>query len=61
MFTALTPTDACFKNPAFSDHLIALSLKQKYKDFVSLSCLKDEFEELANRSMIKRIIGHFTS
>lgn len=45
------------KNPVFADHLIALSLKQKYKDFVSLSCLKDEFEEMANRSMIKRIIG----
>lgn len=45
------------KNPAFADHLIALSLKQKYKDFVSLSYLNDEFEELANRTMIKRIVG----
>lgn len=45
------------KNPAFADHLISLSFKQKYKDFVSLSCLNDELEELAHNSMIKRITG----
>ncbi|MFZ5989048.1 MAG: type 1 glutamine amidotransferase [Bacillota bacterium] len=45
------------KNPAFADHLISLALKQKYKDFVSLQCLNDEFEELAHNTMIKRIIG----
>lgn len=45
------------KNPAFADHLISIALKQKYKDFVSLSCIKDEFESLAHDSMIKRITG----
>ena len=44
------------KNPALTDHLITLALKQKYKDFVSLQRLDDEFEELAHNSMIKRII-----
>lgn len=45
------------KNPSLSDHLISLALKQKYKDFVSLQPLNDEFEELAHNSMITRIIG----
>ncbi|ODM25706.1 glutamine amidotransferase [Clostridium sp. Bc-iso-3] len=45
------------KNPALADHLISIALKQKYKDFVSLSSTKDEFETLAHDSMIKRIIG----
>ena len=45
------------KNPALADHLISIALKQKYKDFVSLSPTKDEFETLAHDSMIKRIIG----
>lgn len=45
------------KNPALSDHLITLALKQKYKDFVSLQCLNDEFEKLAHDTMVKRITG----
>jgi len=44
------------KNPILTDHLITLALKQKYKDFVSLQRLDDEFEDLAHNSMIKRII-----
>jgi len=32
------------KNPALADHLISVALKQKYKDFVSLSGIDDEFE-----------------
>jgi CobQ-like glutamine amidotransferase family enzyme len=45
------------KNPALADHLISLALKQKYKDFVSLQKLNDEFEDLAHNTMIQRIIG----
>ncbi|MCX7922350.1 MAG: type 1 glutamine amidotransferase [Clostridia bacterium] len=45
------------KNPALTDHLITLALKQKYKDFVSLQPLNDDFEELARNSMIKRVVG----
>lgn len=45
------------KNPVLSDHLIFLALKQKYKDFVSLQCLDDEFENLAHNTMVKRITG----
>lgn len=43
------------KNPKLTDHLIALALKQKYKDFVSLQKLDDSLEELARRTMIERI------
>lgn len=45
------------KNPVLCDHLISLALKQKYKDFVSLQCLNDGFENLAHNSMIRRITG----
>lgn len=45
------------KNPVLADHLITLALKQKYKDFVSLQPLNDEFEDLAHNSMIMRLIG----
>ncbi|NLL04642.1 MAG: glutamine amidotransferase [Clostridiaceae bacterium] len=45
------------KNPVLTDHLITLALKQKYKDFVSLQKLNDEFEELAHKTMIQRIVG----
>jgi len=45
------------KNPALTDHLITLALKEKYKDFVSLQKLDDEFEELAHNSMIYKLIG----
>jgi len=45
------------KNPALADHLITLSLKRKYPDFVSLNKLDDEFERLARNSMISRITG----
>lgn len=44
------------KNPSFTDHLITLALKQKYSEFVSLSRLNDDFEELAHNSMIKRLV-----
>lgn len=45
------------KNPVLTDHLITLALKQKYKDFVSLQKLNDEFEELAHNTMVQRIEG----
>lgn len=45
------------KNPHLTDHLISLALKQKYKDFDSLQKLDDEFEELARKTMIQRIVG----
>ncbi|MEN2773895.1 glutamine amidotransferase [Acetivibrio clariflavus] len=45
------------KNPHLTDHLIALALKQKYKDFDSLQKLNDEFEELAHKTMLQRIVG----
>ena len=45
------------KNPALTDHLITLALKRKYKDFVSLMPLDDDFEELAHSSMLRRILG----
>ncbi len=45
------------KNPAFTDHLLTIALKQKYSDFVSLMALDDEFELLAHNSMLKRITG----
>jgi CobQ-like glutamine amidotransferase family enzyme len=44
------------KNPALTDHILSLALKQKYKDFAALSQLDDQFEEMAHNSMIKRII-----
>lgn len=45
------------KNAVLTDHLITLALKQKYKDFVSLQKLNDEFEELAHNTMVQRIEG----
>lgn len=45
------------KNPVLTDHFIALALKQKYRDFVSLQNLNDEFEDLAHKTMIRRIEG----
>ncbi|RCX15480.1 hypothetical protein DFR58_11362 [Anaerobacterium chartisolvens] len=45
------------KNPALSDHLITIALKEKYKDFVSLQPLNDELETLAHNSMISVITG----
>lgn len=44
------------KNPSLTDHLISVALKQKYKDFVSLQSLNDEFEIKAHNSMLKRLI-----
>jgi len=44
------------KNPSFTDHLLAIALKQKYKDFVSLQPLDDVLEEMAHNTMIKKII-----
>ena len=45
------------RNPKLADHLISLSLKQKYSYFVSLSCLNDHLEVLANQSMINKLMG----
>lgn len=45
------------KNPSLADHLLAIALKQKYSDFVSLQPLNNKFEELAHNSMIDRISG----
>lgn len=44
------------KNPFFSDFLITLALKSKYKDFISLGLLDDDFENLAHNSMISKLI-----
>lgn len=44
------------KNPSLTDHLISTALKQKYKDFVSLQALNDDFEIKAHNSMLKKII-----
>lgn len=44
------------KNPSLSDHLITLALAQKYKDFVSLQPLNNEFEDIARNSMASKII-----
>ncbi|MCX7842757.1 MAG: type 1 glutamine amidotransferase [Clostridia bacterium] len=44
------------KNPALTDHLITLALKQKYKDFVSLQKLDDSLEERARTSMISKTV-----
>ncbi|MCR4434523.1 MAG: glutamine amidotransferase [Clostridiales bacterium] len=44
------------KNPAFTDFLLTLSLKQKYKDFVSLLHLNDDLENLAHNSMVERLL-----
>lgn len=43
------------KNPALTDHLIELALKEKYKDFVSLQPLNDAIEDNAHSSMIYRV------
>lgn len=45
------------KNPRFTDHLLTLALKQKYKDFVSLQPLDDVIEELAHNSVIQKVVG----
>lgn len=44
------------KNPQFTDYLISLALKRKYKDFTSLQKLDDSFENLAHDTMCLRII-----
>jgi len=45
------------KNPAFTDYLISLALKQKYKDFTGLGKLDDSIEDQARNSVIRRILG----
>ncbi len=45
------------KNPKLTDHLLALALKQKYKDFVSLQPLDDLIEEAAHNSVIQKVVG----
>lgn len=45
------------KNPALTDHLLTLALKQKYGDSITLSKLDNELEDLAHNSMIQRIGG----
>lgn len=44
------------KNPGLADEIITLSLKRKYKDFVSLQPLNNRIEALARESLIKRFI-----
>lgn len=44
------------KNPRLTDHLVALALQRKYRDFVSLQRLEDRFEDLARSSMASRIL-----
>ena len=40
------------KNPHFADYLIMLALKARYKDYISLQKLNDEFEEKAHKSLL---------
>lgn len=44
------------KNPVLADYLIALALKNKYEEFVSLQDLKDEIEYLARNSLISKLL-----
>lgn len=44
------------KNPQLTDHLLTLSLKQKYADFEALGELDDSFENAARSSVIERIL-----
>lgn len=46
------------KNPALTDHLLTLALRNKYSDFESLPPLDDSFEKAARDSLIKRFLGH---
>jgi len=57
MFTALIPTEVCFPKTRLGRPSYFCRLKQKYKDFVSLSGIDDEFENLAHDTTIKRIMG----
>ena len=45
------------KNPILTDYIIETALKQKYKDFMALQPIDNEFEDLARNSMIRRVIG----
>jgi len=45
------------KNPALTDHLLTLALKEKYKDFDALIKLDDAFENLAHDTMIAKIMS----
>ena len=45
------------KNPALTDHLITLALKNRYSDFESLEQLDDGFERAARDSIIKSLMG----
>jgi len=42
------------KNPALTDHLLALALRNKYPDFERLEPLDDSFERQARDSLIRR-------
>ncbi len=44
------------KNPALTDHLLSLALKQKYGDFEGLDPLDDSIEYKAHDSVIKRVL-----
>jgi CobQ-like glutamine amidotransferase family enzyme len=44
------------KNPALTDYLITLALKEKYQDFISLQILKDETEIQARNSLMSRFL-----
>lgn len=44
------------KNPALTDHLLMLALKQKYGEFTELEPLDDKLEELAHNTTVKRLI-----
>jgi CobQ-like glutamine amidotransferase family enzyme len=45
------------KNPTLADHLITLSLKQKYQEFEALQPVDSEFENFAHDTMIRKICG----
>lgn len=44
------------KNPCFTDYLLMLVLKRKYKDFAFLGVLDDSFEDIARKSMVMKLM-----
>ena len=49
------------KNPALTDHLITLALRNRYPGFESLEPLNDAFESAARDAVIKRLMGKNSS
>jgi CobQ-like glutamine amidotransferase family enzyme len=43
------------KNPQLADHLLGLALERRYGKAIALSALDDQFEQIAQRTMIERL------